>query len=181
MNFETKYLIRWGIPGWIMVMILFPYFVVTYFEFLSKHVSTSSDLLAVGAILTVLGVPLGYLLNQIHHSLFWVIPKLFLWNQYFKEELEIDKYISNHKFGVEKKERYRYLLSRKHELGGVLMSLLFSVVIIGLMNTWGDNGYKWSWIYFTVICVLAVFILFSRQYSSQNIQKYHDHFLNKKD
>lgn len=178
MNFETKYLIRWGIPGWIMVMVLFPYFIVIYFNFLSKHVSTASDLLAIGAVLTVLGVPLGYLLNQIHHSLFWVLPKWRRWDAYFDEEIKIDKCIGN---SSEKKERYRYLLSRKHELGGFAVSLGISAFVIGLSNILGKHHYHWAWWYFGIVTALFIIIWLSRQYSSRNIEAYHEHYLKNED
>jgi hypothetical protein len=181
MNFETKYLIRWGIPGWIMVMVLFPYFVATYFDFLSEHVSTSSDLLAVGAILSVLGVPLGYLLNQIHHSLFWVLPKKLsktnTWEKYFEEELVIDKLFDSEEKHSNKRVRYSYLLSRKHELGGITVSLGISAIVIGLTNLIAENHHVWTWVYFVIVLVLFRIILLSRNYSSDNIQKYHDHYM----
>ncbi|OIK09392.1 hypothetical protein [Bacillus sp. MUM 13] len=56
MNFDTKHLVRWGIPEWLMDMVLLPY------------VSNASDLLAIGAVLTVLGVPLGYLLIAYYNT-----------------------------------------------------------------------------------------------------------------
>lgn len=183
MNFETKYLIRWGIPGWIMVMVLLPYFIIIYFDSLSKHVSSASDLLAIGAVLTVLGVPLGYLLNQIHHSVFWVLPKLIFgsWNKYFKEELKVDNYIANHAKGIEKQNRYRYLLSRKHELGALTLSLFISGFVIGLSNCLGKYHHHWSWWYFGIVTLLFFIIWLSRQYSSRNIVVYHDHYLKGKD
>ncbi|WP_339201688.1 hypothetical protein [Peribacillus sp. FSL P2-0133] len=183
MNFDTKYLIRWGIPGWIMVMALLPYYIIIYFDFFSDHVVNSSDLLAIGAVLTVLGVPLGYLLNQIHHSVFWVLPKLIFgsWSKYFNEELKVDDYIANHKNGAEKKERYRYLLTRKHELGGFMVSLFISAFVIGLSNVIGRHHHHWTWWYFAIVTFLFLIILLSRQYSSRNIEVYHDHYLKGKD
>ncbi|SFD95089.1 hypothetical protein SAMN05428981_102470 [Bacillus sp. OV194] len=184
MNFETKYLIRWGVPGWIMVMILLPYFLVINFKDLSDHVSSSSDLLAVGAVLTVLGVPLGYLLNQIHHSVTWVLPKYFLpevfesWDEYFKNELLMDEYFMENKTkGEAMKNRYSYLLSRKHELGGITASLLISTIVIWIGNALIDDIKLWHWIYFIIILVLSITILFSRQYSSKNIYKYYEYIL----
>lgn len=183
MNFDTKYLIRWGIPGWIMVMVLLPYMIITYFDFLSKHVFNAPDLLAIGAVLTVLGVPLGYLLNQIHHSLFWVLPRINKnkWEIYFNEELEIDEYFSTGNEDGEKdakRERYRYLLSKKHELGGVFISLLISALVVLIVNLTRDEFHAWSWWYFLIVLVLFTVLLLSRQYSSENIEKYHEHYLN---
>ncbi|WP_026584209.1 hypothetical protein [Bacillus sp. J33] len=182
MNFDTKYLIRWGIPGWIMVMVLLPYFIVIYFDFLSSHVSTASDLLAIGAVLTVLGVPLGYLLNQIHHSLFWVLPKCWkgTWSTYFDEEIKVDEYFDKDESHKDKRERYRYLLSRKHELGGVVVSLGISGFVILLRCIYlliFKNLHLWEIFYFAIVLTLFLILWLSRNYSSENIEKYHDYYL----
>lgn len=182
MNFETKYLIRWGIPGWIMIMNLLPYFIVIYLKPLTALLTTTtpSYIITLGAVLTGLGVPLGYLLNQIHHSLTWVLPKLIKkeWDSYFDEEIKVDNYIDNHPHAPEKKDRYRYLLSRKHELGGFTVSLGISTGVIGLTNILGHYHHAWCWWYFVIETVLFVIIYMSRQYSSRNIEKYHTHYLN---
>ncbi|OCA84497.1 hypothetical protein A8F94_17540 [Bacillus sp. FJAT-27225] len=177
MNFETKYLIRWGIPGWIMIMALTPYLYFTFIDLIKDDVSKPSELLAAGAVVTVLGVPLGYLLNQLHHSLTWVIPRIGKWDKYFSEEIKIDEYLMSIDKGNERKERYRYLLSRKHELGGITMSLGLSALIIGLTNFQINSKVDWHWIYFFIVLGLFVFILISRFYSGANIMKYHKYYL----
>jgi O-antigen/teichoic acid export membrane protein len=181
LNFETKYLIRWGIPGWLMMMVLMPFFITIHFDFLVKHIVTSTNLLALGAALTILGVPLGYLLNQIHHSLFWVLPRLGKerWDEYFTEELELDEKLKGEE---EYKYRYTYLLSRKHELGGITVSLGISTIVLMTTMIWGEHYDRWSWVYISIVFVNFLIILLSRQYSSQNLNKYYDYYLNiKKD
>jgi len=182
LNFETKYLIRWGIPGWIMILSLGPY-LYTYYEAARK---LSENLIAIGAILTVVGVPLGYLLNQVHHSLTWVIirykiiRKLFKkdsWDEYFEKELQLDELFFKDDEGTKKQERYRYLLSRKHELGGVTVSLFISWFVVLLINTCGSNNEMWSWVYFFVVFILFLIILISRNYSSKNVEKYFKKYL----
>ncbi|KAA0563658.1 hypothetical protein F0342_12695 [Bacillus sp. CH30_1T] len=190
MNFDTKYLVRWGIPGWILIMILGPF---TFFQFREDvlEILKAVNALALGAFLTVLGVPLGYMLNQIHHSLFWVV-RLFKfsseikrqdgWYDYFKKEIQLDKHFYNattsEKIEISKmkQERYRYLLSRKHELGGLMVSLFIATLVIlgiillkGLVRDWWSI---WSWIYLGVTSILLVLITMSRWYSSKNIDMY---------
>lgn len=178
MNFETKYLIRWGIPGWLMMMVLSPFFITIHFDFLVKHIVTSTNLIALGAALTILGVPLGYLLNQIHHSLFWVIPKLIKneWDNYFIEEITLDQ---NLKDKEEFRNRYTYLLSRKHELGGIAVSLSVSFIVLITTMIWGEHFDTWAWVYSSIVLVLSIIILFSRYYSSKNLDKYYNHLLEK--
>lgn len=172
MNFDTKYLIRWGIPGWIMVLTLFPYLFFTYLDhFKSIFKLSAVDILTIGATLTFLGVPLGYVLNQVHHSLLWVIPKWWNvdWDNYFQEEIDVDeKHLSVSKF---KHERYRYLLSKKHEIGGVAVSMCIAWLTILLINYFHNNEF-WSWIYFGIVTVLTILTIFSRNYSSKNVEYY---------
>ncbi|MEK8196246.1 hypothetical protein [Lysinibacillus sp. FSL M8-0134] len=172
MNFDTKYLIRWGIPGWIMIMALFPYLFVTFIDGFKEIFKLSAvDILTIGATLTFLGVPLGYVLNQVHHSLFWVLPSLYKreWKIYFKQEVSADeKHLSIDEF---KKERYRYLLSKKHELGGVAVSLFISWAVILIMNI-SINNLLWSWIYFGIVTALTILVILSRNYSSRNVHYY---------
>jgi O-antigen/teichoic acid export membrane protein len=195
-NFETKYLIRWGIPGWILMMVLGPFLFVIYQANIAKIADTIS-FLAIGAYLTVIGVPLGYMLNQIHHSLFWVIRKFRFsmkikrqdgWYDYFRQELKVEKIFYNSEtpesleVAKMKKERYRYLLSRKHELGGVMISLLIaSIVILGVMTI--EHLYRewWACVYFFVTFFLFILISISRWYSSKNIDKYFEEYLKEAD
>jgi O-antigen/teichoic acid export membrane protein len=184
MNFDTKHLVRWGIPGWILIMIIGPYF---YFVFQNdiNEIAKTINLLALGAFLTVIGVPLGYLLNQVHHSLFWVMRKLVIsrkilkqekWYQYFSEEIQLDKLFFKDENGRLKKERYQYLLSRKHELGGVTVSLLISCLVILFVNI-KKSITIWSWWYLSFVFILFVIIFISRWYSSKNIDKYFKEYL----
>lgn len=183
LNFDTKHLVRWGIPGWIMIIVLGPYFFFDYEEI--REMSKSANLVAVGAFLTVTGVPLGYLLNQIHHSLFWVYPRRKLlskitkkgsWNQYFINEINMDELFFVNELGGKKRERYQYLLSRKHELGGVTVSLGISVIIIFINNV-NHNNAVWSWVYCVFVFLLCLIVWNSRNYTSSNIEIYNQHYL----
>ena len=177
MNFDTKYLIRWGIPGWTTVMLLSPYFIINNFKALMETIS-ATDLLGYGAVLAVLGVPLGYILNQIHHFITWVFPKLITntWDEFFEEEIKIDIYLKNEASKSER-ERYRYLLSRKHELGGITVSLGISFITTLFTNILQNKEVVWVWIYCLITFILFLIFLVNRDYSSKNIDKYHNYFL----
>ena len=187
MNFDTKHLVRWGIPGWILIMILGPFI---YFQFQNEidKLIKESNTLALGAFLTVIGVPLGYLLNQIHHSLFWVIKRFSYsikilrqdkWYDYFRQEIQVDKMFLFDEIGLRKKERYQYLLSRKHELGGVTVSLGIVCFVQFFINKNKNIPFElsWSWIYFLLSVALFGIIAISRWYSSKNIDKYFEQYL----
>ncbi|RHW38715.1 hypothetical protein D1B33_07530 [Lysinibacillus yapensis] len=177
MNFDTKYLIRWGIPGWTTVLTLFPYFFFTFLDnFKGLFDLSAVDILTLGAALAFLGVPLGYVLNQVHHSIFWVIPKIRYknWDAYFKEEIKVDEnHLSKNDF---KKERYRYLLSKKHEIGGVMSSFYASSFAILMTNIFHGST-MWSWVYFIIVSALTVIFTLSRNYSSRNVEYYFSEYL----
>lgn len=182
MNFDTKYLIRWGIPGWILLMILGP-FIYFQFQMEINKILKDNNTLALGAFLTVIGVPLGYILNQIHHSLFWVIRRFKFslkqekWDDYFKQEIQVDEMFFFDDIGIRKKERYQYLLSRKHELGGVTVSLGIGCIVQLIVNIQTSTMHGWSLIYLIVSIILFLIIAISRWYSSKNIDKYFEYYL----
>ncbi|MEI5909590.1 hypothetical protein WAK64_21440 [Bacillus spongiae] len=177
MNIDTKYLVRWGIPGWILIMITGPFI---FFEFKDEIVKLSQEVnfIALGAFLTAIGVPLGYLLNQVHHSLSWVIPKYREWDKYFDKEIAVDEYFFKNEIGKMQKERYRYLLSRKHELGGLKVSLLFSLIIILIVSILTKFNW-WEVLYFITVFIFYLLIHYSSKYSSMNVEKYFSYYLTK--
>ncbi|UKS64697.1 hypothetical protein [Rossellomorea marisflavi] len=202
MNFDTKYLVRWGIPGWVLMILLVPYLCI-FTEFSIDGIQKgSNNLVAIVAFLTLIGVPIGYMMNQIHHALTWVfvrhkyirkplncIASLFKrdkkgdkekegkenWEEFFQKELEIDEFL--HKKNREYlRERYRYLLSKKHELGGLTVSLFLVNAVIGFI-IWRFHYFKeWSWWYFSITSVLFCLTWMSRQYSSRNIDRYFEEY-----
>lgn len=156
-------------------MILFPYFLFTYYEeFLMLKIDLTA-FLAAGAVLTILGVPLGHMLNQIHHAITWVLPRMKNdgWRKYFEEEIKADKIFQENDYV---RERYRYLLSKKHEVGSILVSFTISAIVILLVNV-GYNNQGWAWFYFAVVLILSVIMFFSRLYTSGNIEYYFDDYL----
>ncbi|WP_227397337.1 BA5345 family protein [Jeotgalibacillus aurantiacus] len=182
MNFDTKYLIRWGIPGWVFILITSPFLLEVFNDLVVNTFNTNSNIVAVSAvaILTLIGVPLGYIMNQIHHSLFWVIPKTgFESERYFKDEILLDNYFNAHKNGDELRKRYSYLLTRKHELGAVMVSCILSTLIniIVIFNIGDILIISWYGLYFLLTLFFLFLIVKSRNYSSKNVQRYFEYYL----
>jgi hypothetical protein len=174
-NFDPKYLIRWGIPGWILLMTLIPYFVVIYYDSLPTIIS-EKNVLALGAAITLIGIPLGYFLNQMHHLLGWVANGK--WDNYFSEEIIVDDFLCD-KDNEGYKERYRYLLAKKHEVGSVYASFILSALVILITNIYESSKECFDWLYFFVTVLLIVAWYFLRSYSSRNIDKYFEHLKRK--
>lgn len=178
MNFDAKHLIRWGIPGWILIITLIPYLFFTFNKELILVIK-EINALALGAFLTIIGVPLGFLLNQIHHALFWVLinNRYKDTTDYFKEEIVLDNLFMFGEKGDFMHERYRYLLSRKHELGGLTISLGISSFVILIIKINESTNHIWSWIYLIIIVSIFLLILKSRNYSSANLDEYYNQYL----
>lgn len=169
MNFDTKYLIRWGIPGWIFILTISLYFFFfaddkTLTEFANKNG------FFVGITFALIGIPLGYIFNQLHMYIDWVIRED--WGEFFKHEINIDEYFAK---GKGNSERYRYLLAKKHEVGSVLVSFTFSTFIILILNiTYMPNSLL-KWLYFSIIFILTLIWLQLRNYSTKNAEAHYHH------
>ncbi|PAF18595.1 hypothetical protein [Terribacillus saccharophilus] len=164
MNFDTKYLIRWGIPGWITLAYYLYFFIVR--ERIDLNAITSNNLGVLSSLLAALpiGVIVGYVIYQCYFTLLWVANlkfntpkslKVLIDLEYSIPEKNKEKYFlveyvwhnSLSKVGESRMnyiaERYRHLLTKKHEVGSFLISLclctipsvvIIFFVIIGEMN-----------------------------------------------
>jgi hypothetical protein len=134
MNFEPKYWIRWGIPGWMFLAILLSYFIILDYGavktlIFSKDAPTifSSITLFIGA-----GIIIGNLIHQISLSFGFII-----WinkNKYFKNEYEMDLKIIKNQFGKEIQRIYSYRLGNVHALRALSTSLSLSLLILVIFS-----------------------------------------------
>ncbi|MFT7830059.1 hypothetical protein [Priestia megaterium] len=160
MKFETKYLIRWGIPGWIMIFWVF--YQVLFLKGINPLDSKFSDIkngLTLLISLTALGVPIGYLLHQVYFGVVWVLnknrheavkrnarkvgqnfPRHPQWGNngdqdYFQFEYVWHSVLLN--LDAEKRTyiegRYRHLLSTIHGLGSLFVSSAISLIVTALI------------------------------------------------
>ncbi|MCP3741449.1 hypothetical protein [Rossellomorea sp. BNER] len=190
MNFETRYLVRWGIPGWIFIILLSLYFLIRDIESFTHSMpqGNGSTIVATGAILAVIGIPIGYLFNQLHHTLTFVLTRKFHgykgWDEYFSFEARFENYFftyevqrdnedSEQKTGIGEKilERYKYLLSRIHEIGSICFAIIFSEVFLTYWETFiGGKINLTIIIYHIVIICLLVLLLIDRCYFKRNLE-----------
>lgn len=169
MNFDTKYLIRWAIPGWVFLILMIFYFSIMNEGLLIENLK-GTLILGLSASIALLGIPLGYLLNQLHHFLFWVCNSK-NWVKYFEEEFGVDKLLTKES-NKELRERYRYLLAKKHEVGSVFMSFLIAFILVVIFNSSLFQWDKLSTIYCLINLGAVCIWFFLRKYSSKNID-YH--------
>lgn len=159
LNFETRYLIRWGIPGW--VFLVFSYIALLIYERESAFIKdfTVTQLLGILISLGFVGVVIGYLMHQIYFSIKWIYSRQS--SKILKQitDLVTDKSklgINCHEFdhhkayfmmefqwqkqlvltGKDNREyiadRYRYLLTTVHGLGALRVSLVASTLVIAV-------------------------------------------------
>lgn len=74
MNFETKYLIRWGIPGWTLLILIATMYARFNWDQMLKGIENIDILSLVGFLLSAgfIGVPIGYLCHQLYFSVNWI-------------------------------------------------------------------------------------------------------------
>lgn len=169
MNFDTKYLIRWGIPGWIFILIISLYFFFFADEStLTKF--TDKNVFFVGVTFALIGIPLGYVFNQLHMYFDWVVRKN--WDDFFQHEINIDEYFVD---GKGYPERYRYLLTKKHEVGSVLVAFMLSTIIVLFLNITHKNYFELKWLFLFVLIILSVIWWQLRSYSTKNAWAHYEH------
>lgn len=156
MNFDTKYLIRWGLPGWIFILYTAAYFIEK--DSINIWAITKDSGQATVSILAAIpiGIVVGYLIYQLYFMMLWLninaykpvisekalkkmgyaVPKKdsyffieFMWHRTLSKLDNPDEmnYLS---------ERYRHLLTKKHESGSLFISLCgcSAVSIIAVVN-----------------------------------------------
>ncbi|MCY8718428.1 hypothetical protein [Bacillus sp. S10C12M] len=205
MSFETKYLIRWGIPGWVFIFwVALNFFIQDHRLSINKiDFDQLSKIIAILISLGVVGVVIGYVFHQLYFLIFWIIvkdiyktvdmvknyPKPINWgknqtNDYFHLEYIWHKQLLkiNDEARVYITDRYRYLLSTVHGHGTMLISQVVSsavTMIPGYIN-YGLH----VWLHFEVIILYAVQILiavvfyYSFNYYSKNLRSFQGFILN---
>lgn len=169
MNFDTKYLIRWGIPGWIFILILSVYF----FFFADEKALTQfahKNVFFVGITFALIGIPLGYIFNQLHMYFDWVERRN--WKEFFLHEILIDEYLIRKKSYP---ERYRYLLAKKHEVGSVFVAFVLSTISILFLNIHFRNYNELKWLFLFIVFILSIIWWRLRCYSTENAEAHYQH------
>jgi hypothetical protein len=133
-NFEPKYLVRWGIPGWMFLFVLISYFVIKDFDLLKSFILKGKAGAIVSAFTLFIGVGiiLGNLIHQVSISLGFVV-----WNKrnrYFKNEYEMDLRIIKNKYGSDIQRIYSYRLGNVHALRALWFSLSLSLLILIILS-----------------------------------------------
>jgi hypothetical protein len=169
LNFETKHVIRWGIPGWVFLLVLIAYLYLDDSQhFTAFKGKDGFSILGLGAILAGSGVPIGYLIHQI--SMFFGFIIRTKRRRFFKEEYQLDSLFFNHQNGDKLKARFTHLLTRIHELRALKYSILLSGIIIILLEMFSKVPFDLKFF----ICIginlsLLLVVHFNQIYFSDNL------------
>lgn len=172
MNFETKYILRYGIPGWMYILGIVSYLFFTNTQYIEVLLlkGESISILGFGAILAGIGVPIGYIFHLMSMFFSWIIIKD--WNSFFEDEIELDKKIINMKNGDKIRERYRYLLSQVQGLKALLISLIVIILTVVLLMIFYKFECK-GIVIIVIVILLTIIVNKNRKYFQSNL----DHFL----
>jgi hypothetical protein len=204
MRFETKYLIRWGIPGWVFLFWICLPFVFEYPEVTWELLQKAGTTKLLGSIFAsaIIGIVIGYLLHQSYFSFEWIrdskrsfLPKDFspivdkikfrFKRDWGKDKID-DYYFIEFLWHKELTkleehqrnyiaERYRHLLSTTHSLG-VLSYSLFTAFGINfvLAITWKNCLIAINSI---ILLVWGTMALTNYGYYSRNTMHFMGYFL----
>ncbi|WP_316572141.1 hypothetical protein [Neobacillus sp. YIM B06451] len=200
MKYETKYLIRWGIPGWVFLLSILILYGTYNNKFFSAFTTDPVKLISFVVAVASIGVPVGYIFHQIYFGRFWVMSKkkgiemiiqhIDGYKRKYREKDVDEEYFyleylwqselsllgKDHRDYIA--ERYRHLLSTTHSLGVLTVSLSCSFLVnlfaLKEMNIfWGDK------IFFGAIIFLLIIInLLNYWYYSSKTHAFMGMFLN---
>lgn len=139
---ENQFL-RWGIPGWIFILVVVSYWLLTPSFVLQEIVKKDYNLVAPVTFILGAGIPIGFIIYQFYFQLDWLfhrrlkvaekllkdvkdVPVVEVYNYSvykFQEDIQIVEYLWNKKIfnlGTDAdflKERHRHMISVLHSLG----------------------------------------------------------------
>jgi hypothetical protein len=202
MNFETKYLIRWGIPGWVFLFLMFFSLIFAKdvsLSYLLKQGGTKSFSLIIG--IAGLGVPIGYIFHHVNFGTSWIKKDKLTKNMKYITDLVEDfkrpdgwtgdkiedyfyiEYIMQLELSKLNDsrmqylaERYRHLLSTTHSLGALLQALFAATVfsIVFFLYSWEF----WSITPAIVGMLMYISLLKNYYYYSENTLYFQGSLLN---
>ncbi|WP_078410271.1 BA5345 family protein [Priestia abyssalis] len=204
MKFETKHLIRWGIPGWVFIFLSVLPFIFQYPTEAQKVIGEMNSIKLISSLITstAIGIVIGYLFHQVYFAFEWIrdlskkgiskdfspvvnkIKKRYPRN-WGEDKIEDYYYIEflwqNELVKLEENQRsyiagrYRHLLSTTHSLG---------VLFYSLTTAFSINIIAFLYFNHTLIGVstgvtffLAVMALVNYSYYSKNTINFMGYFL----
>ena len=198
-------IIRWGIPGWILLAWLLILYSVTYheqvFEFLKND---SIESLSITAVFASVGVPIGYLIHELYFLVTWTSRNLnenldrittkvesFPYPDGWEEMNDKEKYYfieflwDKHVHQLEDEghrnaliERYRGRLTLIHSLGTLFISTFCAIIITILVCIFFIEFSVMAVVILLLQIGIAIFVYKNFKYHSDHLKDYQGHYLN---
>lgn len=184
MNFDTKYLIRWGIPGWVFLFWITLSWFLMHPDLFDKLLVNDKNLQSITLLLASvgIGVTIGYLCHQAFFVYKWTLDVNNMDFSKIKNQVEGVKWPSDERdmyFHLEfiwqnaikdveddnKRNyitgRYRHYLSTIHGLGALCLSQLLSFTVSVLIIGWNWYFNEFSWLNLVSVFLVLVQVLLS--------------------
>ncbi|UII54770.1 hypothetical protein LS684_14005 [Cytobacillus spongiae] len=130
---KGKQLTKWGLPGWVFLLGVSSYFISADFkEYKELLIEQGMDLAGIALILAIVGIPLGFFIQQISIFIGWILPKE--WRRHFKEEHFVIKCIHVSPQKEELMDRYRNLIFQVQFINAIITSLVFNIGFVLLVS-----------------------------------------------
>ncbi|MDR4196397.1 hypothetical protein [Bacillus cereus] len=179
MNFDTKYLIRWGIPGWVFLFWITLSWFLMHPDLFDKLLVNDKNLQSIILLLASvgIGVTIGYLCHQTVFAYKWTLNVKNMdfskiknqvenvqWpsqnrDMYFHLEFIWQNAIKNIKDDDQRNYitgRYRHYLSTIHGLGALFLSQLLSTIVSVLIIGWNWYFNEFSWLNLIPLIFVAI-------------------------
>ncbi|MCY8225226.1 hypothetical protein [Bacillus haynesii] len=167
MNFETKHLIRWGIPGWTYLGLISIYFYIKESALNNAFSLEQIPFVPITAIFFGSGIIVGYLIHQLSMLFGFVI--LNKWDKYFEREFNFDQIImTDEKRGNEIQRIYSYRLGNVHALRALFFSLVIALLTITILCFVMYFSIK-VFCFICIIFLLAVMTFINFRYFHENL------------
>ncbi|WP_368652380.1 hypothetical protein AB4Y30_11515 [Ornithinibacillus sp. 4-3] len=164
MNFDTKHILKWGIPGWYLIINI----VVAVSSLIGYEWITDSGYLTPSIIITLAGVPLGYVIYQPY---FFVSTLMYenkgnQWNiLLFKMSDETKRlFLSN---------RYGYFLNNIHGYGSLISAVIISLIYLIVLAFIHEFNTE---IFMLIIMNIVLVVIVS--FNFKHYQKNFENFIN---
>lgn len=180
MKVESKYIIRWGIPGWVYLAFYTIFHFIDTMPLVNVSSSKGITLLSTVILLAALGIPVGYLIHQVSMFFGFVIKNK--WKDFFEEEIRLDEQIINTAEKGEKiRTRYRHLLARVHELRDLKYALILSglTMFINININLYHCSYK-QWIIFILVILVGIVTHINQRYFVDNLNFFKNRVIGKR-
>lgn len=162
MNFETRHILRWGIPGWFFLINV----IIGTLSVFGYNMLMKDNFIIHSIIITLAGVPLGYII----HQPYFLIANMFAkdntveWNLHLLSRDKDERDFLNFRYG--------YLLTIVHGYGSLISSIIISIVTVLSIVYINSTINTTIWWLIIVDSVLLICLIINFLHSQRNFTRF---------